>query len=339
MNKTDFVTVRRKLPQNLVKDDLSLFKKALECKIPIPVVQIIPQAKVTGRSIIYKGIKIFSESFVDPSRLQNYKSLKLIKFLVKNNFFRKRVVLKTSVIWFTDEWSFEYFHWLTDALPRLLLVKDKLKEAVVMFPDKYRDFAYIQKSLAVFNISNIVYMPEKSVAFIDKLILPNHTAPTGNYNENLIQSLNKLFLQYSRENVRLSFGERIYISRKKSLRRKVSNEDQLIPILKKHGFVILYFEEYDFDQQVSIISNCRYLISNHGAGLTNMLFMNTGGKVLELRRKDDDHNNCYFALASALGLDYFYQKCESVNNETDTFIADLIVDEELFEKNVCLLVG
>ena len=204
MNKTGFVTVRRKLPQNSVNDDLSLFKQALEYRIPPPAVYIIPKAKITGRSIIYKGTKIFPESFVNFSRIQNYKSLKLIKFLIKNNFFRKRIILKTSVIWFTDEWSFEYFHWLTDVLPRL-------KDDIVMLSEKYRYFGYIQKSLAIFNVSHIIYIPEKSVAFVDKLIFPNHTALAGNYNESLIQSLNKLFLQNFRDKLS-SFGERIYIS-------------------------------------------------------------------------------------------------------------------------------
>ena len=80
--------------------------------------------------------------------------------------------------------------------------------------------------------------------------------------------------------------------------------------------------------------NAKYLISNHGAGLTNMLFMQAGTSVLELRRENDGHNNCYFAQASALNLKYYYQLCKSENDDTDTYTANLIVDPLVLEKNI-----
>ena len=58
------------------------------------------------------------------------------------------------------------------------------------------------------------------------------------------------------------------------------------------------------------MSRARYVVSNHGAGLTNMLFMKDGARVLELRHVSDYVNNCYFILASALQFDYLYQLCE-----------------------------
>ena len=68
----------------------------------------------------------------------------------------------------------------------------------------------------------------------------------------------------------------------------------------------------------------KYLISNHGAGLTNMLFMKAGGNVLELRHRGDKHNNCYFSLASTLRLNYYYQLCDSENNIEDAYTANLL---------------
>ena len=78
--------------------------------------------------------------------------------------------------------------------------------------------------------------------------------------------------------------------------------------------------------QMRISQDAQYLISNHGAGLTNMLFMRPGSKVLELRKKGDARNNCYFALASALDLKYFYQLCNSKRPNENAHTADLIVD-------------
>ena len=77
--------------------------------------------------------------------------------------------------------------------------------------------------------------------------------------------------------------------------------------------------DLSFKEQVSIVFHAKCLISNHGAGLTNMLFMEADTAVLEFRHYEDTHNNCYFSLASALNIKYFYQTCQSdysINSNT-----------------------
>ena len=76
----------------------------------------------------------------------------------------------------------------------------------------------------------------------------------------------------------------------------------------------------------------RYIVSNHGAGLTNMLFMKDGGSVLELRHVSDCINNCYFTLASALDLKYFYQTCAPQNQSADRTTPTSFVDTGLNSK-------
>jgi capsular polysaccharide biosynthesis protein len=112
------------------------------------------------------------------------------------------------------------------------------------------------------------------------------------------------------------------------------NEDEVGAALKDYGFRSIRFEDYSFAEQVQIASKARFLVSNHGAGLTNMLFIASGSSVLELRKREDSHNNCYFPLASALDLHYFYQLCDPLDPNEDAHSADLIVRVELHRKNV-----
>ena len=70
-----------------------------------------------------------------------------------------------------------------------------------------------------------------------------------------------------------------------------------------------------------------------------MLFMESGGSVLELRKNADAKSNCYFSLASALGLDYFYQTCVSDTPEESANTADIIVDLSALERNLDLMLG
>jgi capsular polysaccharide biosynthesis protein len=86
-------------------------------------------------------------------------------------------------------------------------------------------------------------------------------------------------------------------------------------------------------------SRARFFVSNHGAGLTNMLFVRGGGRVLELRHRADNVNNCYFTMASALGLEYFYQTCPSDDPSGDPHTAHLRVDPGALADNIRLMLG
>jgi capsular polysaccharide biosynthesis protein len=166
--------------------------------------------------------------------------------------------------------------------------------------------------------------------------MPTHTAPTGNYNERLIRGLRSLytnFYQHDRGDTG-SVGGRVYISRGKAQKRKIVNEEECVSILSEFGFKTHYFEDYSFEEQVKIALDTQYLISNHGAGLTNMLFMKSGSSVFELRLQGDAHSNCYFSFASSLNMNYFYQLCVSKNPYEKAHTANLIVDTELLRKNI-----
>ena len=104
--------------------------------------------------------------------------------------------------------------------------------------------------------------------------------------------------------------------------------------MEEYGFKTIYFEDHSLEQQVAIALDAQYMISNHGGGLTNMLFMKSGSNVLELRQSGDTHNNCYFSLSSALYLRYFYQLCHSENSAEDAHTANLIVDCQRLRKNI-----
>lgn len=120
--------------------------------------------------------------------------------------------------------------------------------------------------------------------------------------------------------------ERIYISRRLAGRRRIVNESEIVQIFKKLDFQLIRAEDLSFEDQVKLFSRARYLVSNHGAGLTNMLFMKEGGRVLELRHVSDYVNNCYFNLASALNLKYYYQLCKAEKDSADPHAADVVVN-------------
>lgn len=226
----------------------------------------------------------------------------------------------------TDEFSNGFFHWICDALPRLealaaaapeeLATRTLLLPAIVELP-------YVLPSLGAYGLRDFRVLARHERAHCEDLLVIPPVAPTGNYRPQLIQSL--------RERFRIHFGtsgdaRRIFVSRAGAPKRRIKNEDELEPILKFHGFERVAIERLSFAEQVRLVASASILAGSHGAGLTNMIWMSPGARVLELRRSDDRANNCYYSLACALDLGYYYMQCKAENEHLDSHVANLIVD-------------
>jgi capsular polysaccharide biosynthesis protein len=74
-------------------------------------------------------------------------------------------------------------------------------------------------------------------------------------------------------------------------------------------------EDLTLQKQIELAYQARVIIGIHGGGLANICWMNLKKKnvLIELRDQNDDHNNCYFNLANALNINYFYLKLDNQN--------------------------
>jgi capsular polysaccharide biosynthesis protein len=313
---------KRRKPINLINKDVSLFSH--EFTVIIPPVKGFQLSDVSIlRNVIF-------------SMLQ-FKFFKSLTHLYKtpNKYFLKRLRLFLTPpfkleygIWITDEISAEYFHWFTDALTRLKAIESAqgdisfLKSHFpVVLPESYREKPYISTSLEMMGYTPYFYNPKRRLS-VASLLSCTHTAPTGNYNSELILKLHLSLAKNSSPKPE----RKIYISRAKATRRTVRNERELINLLIRYDYEIHNFEDYTFPEQLNLMSTTKSLIALHGAGLTNMMFMNKGSQILELRNDRDSHNNCYFALASSLSHDYYY--LTNTGDTEDTYNVNVNVDPD-----------
>lgn len=327
---------RRKLPVNLNQDHLALFEGEFERTLPACRLLKFENVLASPEGLLFKGTKILRESFAFPNHLDDWRRRSVFKFLVTNYALRRRRRIEKEVLWITDYWSTAYFHWLADALTRLFVVRERMHDLLLVLPEKYRGWDLVESSLKAFGVTNVDFIGANEVLECRSLVMPSPTAPSGHFNAEAIQGVRQVLLEaYGAADKE---GERLYITRSKATKRRVINEDEITPVLKRFGFATVVAEELSFAEQVRIFSRARYLVSNHGAGLTNMLFMRDGGSVLELRHESDCINNCYFTLASALDLNYFYQTCAAVQSNADPHVADLVVHPGELERNLATLV-
>ena len=325
---------KRELPINFRQDELPLFADELERKIPATRLLEMRDVRVSPEGILFKGGKISIESFAYPWMWNEWRPDKVFRFLAQNHLLRKQFRFEPDALWIVDNWSAGYFHWLADALPRLYAARDIAENLVLLLPHQYEKLEFVHGSLKAFKLSGLRFMGPDEVVSCKRLTVPTHTAPSGHFSEEIIRGVRDLLVNIYDAKTGTKTGGRIYISRGRSSRRTIVNEDEVVDLLREYGFLIVYAEDLSFAEQVSLFSDTSLLVSNHGAGLTNMLFMSAGGNVLELRHQTDKVNNCYFTLASALGLNYFYQTCQPQRSDEEPHTANLVVDVKAFRENI-----
>ena len=323
------IVVKRKIPANYDERDKVFFQREFVREIEEPSSLTIRNAFITSQGIVYSKFSVVKASLV-PDIPNDLNVLHLIAQMIKKRKIKWTGTKTPSVVF--DYWYKGYFHWMTEALPRILYLKKLGNDFIPVVPNDAAT-PFIQKTLLPFDFDSLGWIKPGEYLFARKALLVRHTAPTGNCNEDLIRELRTLFRRYFAGAIAAHPVDRIYVSRLRSNRRRVINEGDVSALLREFGFVTLYFEDYSFEKQVQLTANAAMLISIHGAGLTNMLFMNAQTSVLEFRPKDDHTNLCYFALASALDLNYYYQFGEPEQN-TKSIHDDLFIDLAKLKENV-----
>ena len=236
----------------------------------------------------------------------------------------------------TDDWSGGYFHWLADALPRLYAAREAAREHVLLLPHGYERLGFVTSSLKLFALGGVEYVGADETCVCERLLMPTHTAPSGHYNEPLVRELRDFIVEGCGAAVKDS-GARLYVSRARAPKRRLTNEDEVVRAVEEFGFRVVRFEEHTFEEQVRLTAGAQHLVSNHGAGLTNILFMRPGGRVLELRREGERERNWFYNLSSAAGLRYYYQLCAPADG--DAHSGDLTADPGLLRENLALMLG
>jgi capsular polysaccharide biosynthesis protein len=317
------IDVNLPYPQNFLEKDKGLFAHYTGYETNDLAIYEFKNVNVALSGAIFRGMNNSVLSFPHPLFRLQYGWM----YMLDQYWFHKKQTGeegRTYIVLF-DFWAANnYYHWLVDSLPRLLLVKELLKQQQVslLLPETCSKFVY--STLEYFDISTVTVI-KKGHFFQGKHILfPNYTAGSGHIHPEYVQSVRRHLIQKIASTI---IKERVYVSRSNQKVRKIHNEQEVINTLLPLGFEILRWEELSFEQQVQTVRNTKVLVTSHGANMTNTMFMPDNSKVLEIIREDKP-NFCYWALASVTDKKYYYQFCKVVNHD------DLLVDIEQFKINL-----
>jgi len=269
---------------------------------------------------INQGIFVNS-SFIEVNKFFLFKSkisILNLKTITTGLIKRKFSIFKdVSVAICVNQWSNNYFHWFTEVIPRIIESKKCNSDVVFVFPFTLNE-QYQIPSLGMLNIS-YVHNNYHWIFFKKAFSSQNTIKNTGHFLLSYFEDFNKYFVSHRSEK-----NKKIYIKRKAN-KRRIINENEIIPIFEASGFIIVELENLTFQKQLELFSEANVIASIHGAGLTNMLFLSKPGIVLELSKENENMDKCFFNLSKVCCHDYYYLFCKSDKPEESYHSANIFV--------------
>lgn len=230
-------------------------------------------------------------------------------------------VLNGAAASLVSQWCSEYFHWMTDALPRLRIL-ELVGEAETPLVLPANLASWQRRSLELLGIDEQrCYRYRTEALRVDRLVWPRPAAVTGHVPAWACEWLRTRLTRSGTTKTR-----RLYVTRNRERRRRVANEAELWACLEDHGFETIDPGMLPLDEQIIAFSEAAIVVGPHGGGLTNVLFGH-GGTVIELF-EPTYVNPCFYALASRSNHAYWY-----IVGQTDG-ARDIVVDPNLVEETL-----
>lgn len=201
--------------------------------------------------------------------------------------------------------AFNYFHWFIDTFPKLCLAKKAgLLESIdwLLVPSFRHPFQKEYLALLGIHESRIIRGDEKRHIGAEKLIVPSHTRGSAAHIPEWIPRFYREEI-LPKVKVNSQAKRRIYISRNDSDKRRTLNEEQLIPILEKYGFEIHQLNNKSTEEQIKLFASAAFIVSPHGAGLSNLVYCSPGSRVIEFF-PGGYVKATYYDLSKKCGLKY-----------------------------------
>jgi hypothetical protein len=241
---------------------------------------------------------------------------------------------------------FNFYFWLTSSLYRLILTENSHKEVTLILPEYLSKFKFVQDTLLMFpNLKAQIISPGVQMK-VTGLLFPEVRKWSVSISPETIKAIKTKVLEYAFSNRTLpnGVGSKIFVTRKKTGKRDITNGIEVERLLKKRGFSTISFEDYDLYEQALIMTQATHVVGLHGAGFANILYMNAKSALFELMAYPPtlkDHRTGFWRLSRVIGLRYFVQFCVfDVDPNQKLFIDNnYVVDMKKFNKNLELFLS
>jgi len=190
-----------------------------------------------------------------------------------------------------------YFHWLTEALPRIAVLRLLGLDEVGLVVSRRLPRSH-RESLERLGVDR--WLAYEDGLTPDVLVWPRPVAHTGRPARWACVWLREQVLGSPAPEP----GARVYITRRDAASRRVVNESDVVALLRRHGFDVVQPERLAFTEQAELFARAAVVVAPHGSANTNTLFASRTTLVEFF--EPGYVTGCYYALSQALGNPYWY---------------------------------
>lgn len=194
-----------------------------------------------------------------------------------------------------------YFHFVMESFVRLLYALKVRPESIVLVEEThyngfYKGYVDLLVDLGVIKQLRVV---DNRFLRIPRLVVAAAEEDAGMFCRESVDLIRSVLL--GKVPGEKSIAMKIFVTRKG--RRRFDNQEELEQIAREKGYEVVETEGMSVSDQIRLYQSARVIASNHGAGLTNILFASRGAKVVELF-SPKWLNDCYFRMAKICEFDY-----------------------------------
>ncbi|HEX8429576.1 glycosyltransferase family 61 protein [Hymenobacter sp.] len=311
-----------------------MLSHALVARLTVPIhfnpyhIYCLRNVHVTWDGAVFHNLRLFGPSIVH----RRFRSRFQDTLLLRQWLGEKVRVTGTAIAVCHNQWSTEnYYHWLIDSLPRLLALRSAYPGIKLLLPqvsDIHPVPEFITTSARLLGFPNQLPLNSQQILNAHSVVMPTLTATSLTQRPELVRQVQQELLAALGMEPTQPF-RRIYAARAAGFLRNLRNEPEVEEWLRQEGFEKVYFEELSLLEQVRLMRETEVLLAVHGANMTNMLFLPSTSKVIEIHNKEYG-DPCYLRLASCLELEFYICPCTGVDPRLGNQ-SDVVVDMTLLQ--------
>jgi hypothetical protein len=111
---------------------------------------------------------------------------------------------------------------------------------------------------------------------------------------------------------------KLYVTRRNAKVRRLTNEDEVADYLSERGFDVVALETLPQREQIKRFAEAQFVVAQHGAGLTNLLYARDAS-VLEIM-SDEDKLIFYRLISESLGHPHRQLHMDGNNKNDDVYL-------------------
>jgi len=197
------------------------------------------------------------------------------------------------------KWSCGYFHFLTEVLPSVL-------EIGKPYTIHTMESKFAQPILQWFGLTNPICFDKPSFIHVKESVEQQYVE-CGNPSPQKVALIRNIV----EKKIAFTRTKGILIYRRESV-RQILNDADVLAMLKRVFPAVewVVFDVLPFHETVELFASAAIIVAPHGAGLTNMLFSDSGVRIIEFISPKKP-NMCYWHLSELLNNQYFMIPCKT----------------------------